>query len=76
MNAAKLSRSPRLQKTLEVLRAHPDGCTTLELVLFTGSCAAHSDVAEIRANGIPVSCSYQRTANGRRVYLYRLEEAA
>ena len=76
MHAAKLSRSPRLQRTLDVLRAHPGGCTTLELVLLTGSCAAHSDVAEIRANGIPVSCQYERTANGRRVYRYRVEEAA
>lgn len=76
MHAASLSRSHRLQKTLDVIRAHPGGCTTYELVLLTGSCAVHSDVAELRANGIPVSCAYERTANGRRVYRYRVEEAA
>lgn len=76
MHAARLSNSPRLQRTLDVLRAHPDGCTTLELVLHTGSCAAHSDVAELRANGVNVACAYDRTANGRRVYRYRIEEAA
>lgn len=76
MHAAKLDRSPRLARTLDVLRAHPGGCTTLELVLHTGSCAVHSDVAELRANGIPVRCVYERTANGRRVYRYTVEEAA
>lgn len=78
MHAARLDSSPRLQRTLEVIRAHPGGCTTLELVLLTGSCAVHSDVAELRAepNKIPISCRYERTVNGRRVYRYRLEEAA
>ena len=76
MHAARLDSSPRLKRTLAVLEAHPDGCTTLELVLLTGSCAAHSDVAELRANGIPVECRYERTANGRRVYRYRVREAA
>ena len=76
MHAASLAKSPRLQRTLNVLKAHPAGLTTMELVHQTGSCAVHSDAAELRANGIPVSCEYQGTQNGRRIYRYRLEEAA
>jgi hypothetical protein len=76
MHAADLSRSPRLRRTLDVLRAHPDGLTTLALVQWTGSCAAHSDVAELRANGIKVACEYQGMRDGRRIYRYRIEEAA
>lgn len=72
MHAASLDRSSRLRRTIEVLRAHPGGCTTLDLVLLTGSCAVHSDVSELRANGIPISCEYERTTNGRRVYRYRI----
>lgn len=76
MHAAVLSRSPRLRRTLDVLRAHPDGLTTLALVQWTGSCAVHSDVAELRANGVNVACQYQGTRDGRRIYRYRIEEAA
>lgn len=76
MHAAKLSRSPRLRRLRDVLEAHPDGLTTLALVQWTGSCAVHSDVAELRQNGVPVACEYQGKRDGRRVYLYRIEEAA
>jgi hypothetical protein len=77
MHAADLSRSPRLRRVLDVLKAHPDsGMTTLELVHWTGSCAVHSDIAELRANGIKVGCTYEGTRNGRRVYRYRLEDRA
>lgn len=76
MHAAKLSRSPRLKRLLSILRAHPEGMTTMALVQWTGSCAVHSDVAEIRANGVPVACEYQGMRDGRRVFRYRLEEAA
>ena len=75
MHAGKLSNSPRLRRLLDVLEAHPDGLTTMELIHWTGSCAVHSDVAELRANGIKVGCQYERTVNGRRVYRYRLEAA-
>ena len=76
MHAADLAKSPRLRRTLDVLRAHPAGLTTMALVQWTGSCAVHSDVAELRANGIPVTCEYQGLRDGRRIYLYRVEEAA
>lgn len=76
MNAARLSNSPRLRRTLDVLRAHPDGLTTMALMQWTGSCAPHSDCAELRANGIAVSCTYQGMRDGRRIYRYKVEEAA
>lgn len=76
MHAATLERSPRLRRLRDVLAAHPDGLTTMALVQWTGSCAVHSDVAELRANGIGVACEYLGTREGRRVYRYRLEEAA
>lgn len=76
MHAAALERSPRLRRTLDVLRAHPDGLTTMQLVNWTGSCAVHSDVSELRANGIGVACEYLGQRDGRRIYRYRLEEAA
>lgn len=76
MHAAKLAKSPRLQRLLSILRAHPEGMTTMALVQWTGSCAVHSDVAELRAapNLIPIACEYQGMRDGRRVFRYRIEE--
>lgn len=76
MHAARLARSERLRHVLIVLKAHPHGLTTAELAGWTGSNAVHSDVAELRQNGIAVSCTYEGTARGRRIYRYKLEEAA
>lgn len=76
MHAARVDRSRRLGRTLAILRAHPAGLTTAELQGWTGSVAIHSDCAELRANGYDVECAYQgTTAEGRRVYRYRLVEA-
>lgn len=77
MNAANAERSARLGRTLAHLRACADGLTTWELIERTGSVAPHSDAAELRANGYNVECKYQgMTSEGRRVYRYRLVEAA
>lgn len=74
MHAANAKKSKRLQATLRALRRSQRGCTTRQLARATGSVAPHSDVAEIRANGFNVSCTYEGTTpNGRRVYRYRLE---
>ena len=76
MNAAKLEKSSRLQAVLAFLRDRGErGATTAELQAATGSMAIHSDVAEVRANGVEVSCAYDGTSNGRRVYRYRLAAA-
>lgn len=74
MRHAKLSTSRRLQAVLRALEVHPRGLTTYELTLHTGGCAIHSDIAELRANGVQISCAYQgKSAAGRRVYRYTLE---
>lgn len=76
LHAARLSSSPRLQRLLEVLEAHPGGISTLQIVLLTNSCAVHSDVSELRDNKIDVRHWYAgKTANGRRVSMYRLQRA-
>jgi len=73
MNAARLEKSERLQRTLEVLM---DGKphTTLDIAVRTRSCATHSNIAELRENGVGVSCRCAGTsAQGGRVYVYQLE---
>ena len=69
MHAADPARSPRLGKLLELLRfiGH---ATTREIARNTGSCAVHTDIAELRARGYRIDCAYERTTRGRRVYRY------
>lgn len=77
MHAANPSRSARLTRLLDVLRAHPDGLTTRELIAWTGSVAPHSDCAELRQAGYLIDCRYEgTTAEGRRVYRYVLRGRA
>lgn len=79
MNHADLSKSQRLQAVARLLRDFPDGLTTFELASAAGSVAIHSDVAELRANGLDIDCQYEgKTAHGRRIYRYslRVEEGA
>ncbi len=76
-HAARLHSSARLQRVLDVLRGHPAGISTRDLILFTGSCAPHSDVAELRANGIRVDCEAAgKSRDGRRIFRYTLRERA
>lgn len=74
MHAANLSKSARLQRTLTYLRgAGARGLSTSAISRRTGSMAVHSDIAELRANGVGVTCRYDHTTPaGRRVYRYRL----
>jgi hypothetical protein len=67
IHAARLERSPRLQRVLELLS---DGrwYSTLDIVVGAGVCAVNSCVAELRANGIPVAC--RRV--GRERFEYRI----
>ena len=80
MNAADLSKSPRLQRAYNALRvAGSKGLTTLEIHLWTDGLAINSIVAElrqnIRASGLDVECKYDgRSKDGGRVYRYRLVE--
>ena len=74
MHAAAIGTSARLQAVLEFLRDRgARGATTAELQSATGSMAIHSDVAEVRANGVEVRCAYDGMSNGRRVYRYTVK---
>jgi len=67
IHRARLARSPRLQRVLKLLsdgRAH----TTWEIIIQARVCAVNSCVAELRANGIPVTCQQI----GDRVFAYQL----
>ncbi len=77
MHAARLAESNRLYVIYLCLSAAgKKGRTTQEISRLTGSCAPGTDISELRRNGIGVRCEYDgRTASGRKVYRYTLEEA-
>ena len=71
MNNANAEKSARLQRTLEILRAFPEGATTFDLQCLSNSMAPATDVSECRANGYDIECRYQgKTSTGRRIYSY------
>ena len=74
MHSGSIATSPRLRLTLYALQgAGERGLTTLALCNVTGSMAAHSDVAALRANGISVACRYEgRAESGAKVYRYTI----
>ena len=72
MHAARLDRSPRLQRVHALLS---DGLerSTLEIVEGAKVCAVNSIVAELRANGFHIECRQaSRPRTGERVWLYRM----
>ena len=76
MHAARLSRSPRLQRLHAYLR---DGCerSTREIVTGADICAVNAAVAELRANGAEIACrQISDPVTGRRIFLYRLVRPA
>lgn len=74
MHAAKIDRSPRLQRVLECL-ADGRWRTTREIMLDADVCAVNSCVAELRANGRDIECE-QVLRDGRRLWRYRLRVPA
>lgn len=70
MHAAKLARSARLQRVLEVLRDGREH-STQDLVLTCRVCAVNSIIAELRQNGYVIDCRQAPGEHGR-VWLYRL----
>ena len=72
MNAARLDRSPRLQRVLDCLQ-RGGWWTTRQLIQYATVCAVNSCIAELRANGIPVE-SDVIYRGGRRIWRYRLAE--
>lgn len=74
---ANLQTSPRLQRALAALQAHPRGLTTMEWIREAGICAVNSCAAELRANGYRVICKPEgKSAEGASIYRYTLEGGA
>ncbi|WP_170562401.1 hypothetical protein [Ruegeria atlantica] len=71
MHAAKLSRSPRLQRVHACLA---DGAehSTLDIVRRAGVCAVNACIAELRDNGARISCRQSVSPRGERIWLYRM----
>lgn len=73
-HAARLSKSKRLQTVLGVL-ADGQWHTGAEIQQVSRSMATHSDIHEIRHNGIAVTHRYNgKTSEGRWISQYRLGE--
>jgi len=67
MNNAKLSKSPRLQRVFKVLLDGNEH-STRDLIRRAAVCAVNSIVAELRENGINVTCERKKA-----IWYYRLE---
>ncbi len=59
MNAAKLSRSPRLQRVLEYLQNRPNGATSMEIIVACKVVAPATVVSELRHQGYAIECQRQ-----------------
>jgi len=71
IHTARLQNSPRLQRVLRVLSDGQEH-TTWEIVMTARVCAVNSAVAELRANGIPVTCRQV----GDRKFAYQIGQEA
>ena len=71
MHAARLDVSPRLQRVHALLEGGEER-STMEIVQAAGVCAVNSIVAELRAQGAEIACRRARTAEGGRIWLYRM----
>lgn len=71
IHKARLERSPRLQRIMQVLA---DGCehTTWEIQEKARSCAVGTSVSELRAQGFRIIC---RRLAKKVTWTYRLVEA-
>ncbi|WP_419738531.1 hypothetical protein [Ruegeria sp.] len=72
MHAARLSRSPRLQRLHAFLRDGREH-STREIVTGADVCAVNAAVAELRANGAEIACRQGiDPMTMERIFLYRL----
>jgi hypothetical protein len=67
IHAANAEKSKRLRKTYYALRYYGNP-TTKQIADHTDSCAVHTDIAELRANGYQIDCK----CVGRGRFEYRL----
>ncbi len=76
MHAARLSHSDRLTRVHRLL-ADGRERSTLEIMRGAGVCAVNSCIAELRANGVRITCrQIHDPATDARLWLYRLVRAA
>ena len=72
MHAARLARSPRLQRVHALLSDRVER-STFEIVEGAQVCAVNSCIAELRENGAVIACRQGRDPiTGWRVFLYRM----
>jgi hypothetical protein len=73
IHKADLKKSARLQLTMAALE---DGepHSTAEISKVTGSMSTHTDISELRANGINIGPAkyLHKSENGRKIYTYQL----
>jgi len=68
MRYANINNSPRLLRTLKVLRKNTE-LTTLEIIQKARVCAVSAIISELRENGFSISC--KRRGNN---WFYKLED--
>jgi biotin operon repressor len=66
MHSARLERSPRLQRVLALL-SDGQSHSTRDIIARAHVCAVNSAVAELRDNGIPITCS-----RAGKIFIYRI----
>lgn len=74
MHHARLSQSPRLQRTLRVLQEANGEISTYELSRRAEICAVSAVIAELRVNGADIRCR-QDAKDGKRRFFYSLISA-
>lgn len=70
MKAARLENSARLRRVADLL-ADGREYSTLDIIIGADVCAVNSCIAELRDNGLAISC--RREGN---IWLYRMEMEA
>ena len=75
MHAGNIQTSKRLKQTLACL-AGGRWKSTMEIALATESCAVHSDIAALRAQGVNVECRTMPGKGNERRRQYRIADSA
>ena len=75
MNAARYSRSERLQRVVSLMGDHRER-STAEIQREARVCNAHSCIAELRQNGFRFPKATSRHIRGKRRWFYQLKRRA
>lgn len=66
---------PGTAAVLAMLRRHPEGATALDALDEVGSFRLGARIYELREEGFKVATDWRTTASGKRIAVYRLQEA-